>query len=462
MPPHPHTHWRDAQAWKSFGLEMSTPSDETCKMFDATLTQMVNHYDDEALGGMEKCLERMLTADPEFVLGLAMKNAFASKHVYQDFTHAKEVYRMMEIASLPHVNKRERNHAIAVKLLSEGKSKAASLVWEDILVEHPTDILAAKFLHDTYILNGNSLGLRHSCAGVVPYWKPDMPFYGDMLSMYAFGLEETNTFTEAEKYAQKALEINRHDTWATHCIAHINEMTGEARKGVKFMEQTENNWNDDGLQCHNYWHWALHYFEMGEFETAVSLLDKQILPTMSKNKSWFSLTDAASLCFRLEAEGYDIGKRWSSCRDVASEHLDHHMMSYADFHVLMSFVRGGDKELTDRMISGIKETIRNDEGDIAVDYKELTLPVMEALMAFDEGEYDTAVTIMRPLKYQMSRIGGSNAQRDVFNLLTIHAGIRSKSPESQKYASNLLMERKQLKAESPLAERLLQRIVLAH
>ncbi|WAR17297.1 TTC38-like protein [Mya arenaria] len=104
------------------------------------------------------------------VLGLAMKNAFASKHVYQDFTHAKEVYRMMEIASLPH-----------------------------------------------------------------------------------------------------ALEINRHDTWATHCIAHINEMTGEARKGVKFMEQTENNWN--------------------------------ILPTMSKNKSWFSLTDAASLCFRLEAEG---------------------------------------------------------------------------------------------------------------------------------------------------------------
>uniref|UniRef100_A0A671ELD3 Tetratricopeptide repeat domain 38 n=1 Tax=Rhinolophus ferrumequinum TaxID=59479 RepID=A0A671ELD3_RHIFE len=30
---------RDCQAWKDAGLPLSTPSNEACKLFDATLTQ---------------------------------------------------------------------------------------------------------------------------------------------------------------------------------------------------------------------------------------------------------------------------------------------------------------------------------------------------------------------------------------------------------------------------------------
>jgi hypothetical protein len=58
------------------------------------------------------------------------------------------------------------------------KLDKASDVWEDILVENPMDMMSLKFLHDIYVVNGGSQGLRDSCARVLPYWKPDTPFYG--------------------------------------------------------------------------------------------------------------------------------------------------------------------------------------------------------------------------------------------------------------------------------------------
>lgn len=55
-------------------------------------------------------------------------------------------------------------------------SKACD-VWEDILVDHPTDMLALKFSHDGYFYTGAKAQLRDSVARVLPYWKPHMPFF---------------------------------------------------------------------------------------------------------------------------------------------------------------------------------------------------------------------------------------------------------------------------------------------
>ena len=41
----------------------------------------------------------------------------------------------------------------------------------------------------------------------------------------------------------QALDINRHDAWACHAVAHCKEMTGKYEKGIKFMADTENDWS---------------------------------------------------------------------------------------------------------------------------------------------------------------------------------------------------------------------------
>lgn len=69
-------------------------------------------------------------------------------------------------------------YLIFVDISYYSKFNDACFLWEDILLEHPTDLLSIKMLHDIYLVNGNSYGLRDSIARVAPYWTADMPLYG--------------------------------------------------------------------------------------------------------------------------------------------------------------------------------------------------------------------------------------------------------------------------------------------
>lgn len=462
MPPHPHCHWRGTKDWLDFGLEMSTTSDEAAKLFDAALTQAVNHFDDESVGGLEGCLKKMKETDPEFVLGHALRLGLVGSHVNKDVKYAQEIYKMAELAQKEHVKPWERQHAHAVQLFAEGKIDAASDQWEEILIEHPRDMMSLRFLHDMYIYNGQSKRLRDSLGRVVSQWTPSTPFYGDFLGMYAFGLEETNFYTEAEATARKALEVNRYDAWAAHAISHCKEMTGGFEDGIKFMGETENTWSDNGLGCHNYWHWALYYVEKGEFETALGILDSQVFPRMKKSRTNFSVTDAAALMFRLQAEGVDLGNRWDDVLDVAQPHMRDHIWSFTDLNVFMTLLGAKRHDLANQMLNSLRDYSKNGTGDIQNVYDDVTVPVMEAVQAYDSGDFDKTVDIMKPLRYEVQRVGGSHAQRDVFHLLTIHAAIKSKRPENHRYANHLLQERKSYKGDTPLINRLTEKLILCH
>ena len=54
---------------------------------------------------------------------------------------------------------------------------SAVTTWENILLEHPTDMLAVKFSHDSYFYLGQGPQMRDSIARVLPHWKPTVPLY---------------------------------------------------------------------------------------------------------------------------------------------------------------------------------------------------------------------------------------------------------------------------------------------
>ena len=54
----------------------------------------------------------------------------------------------------------------------------ACLIWEDILVHTPLDMLALKFAHDAYFYLGYQPQMRDSIARTLPHWKPELPLYG--------------------------------------------------------------------------------------------------------------------------------------------------------------------------------------------------------------------------------------------------------------------------------------------
>ncbi|KAK2165467.1 hypothetical protein NP493_1363g00003, partial [Ridgeia piscesae] len=54
----------------------------------------------------------------------------------------------------------------------------ATDIWEDILVDHPLDMLALTFAHDSYFYLCFQPQMRDSIARVMPQWTTDMPHYG--------------------------------------------------------------------------------------------------------------------------------------------------------------------------------------------------------------------------------------------------------------------------------------------
>lgn len=67
--------------------------------------------------------------------------------------------------------KREKHHLEAVRLFASGDPVGATLEWEKILIEHPTDIHALRMALDSYFWRGVQREMRDSVARVLPFWQ---------------------------------------------------------------------------------------------------------------------------------------------------------------------------------------------------------------------------------------------------------------------------------------------------
>uniref|UniRef100_A0A8C8M567 Tetratricopeptide repeat protein 38 n=1 Tax=Oncorhynchus tshawytscha TaxID=74940 RepID=A0A8C8M567_ONCTS len=431
--------FRDCQAWRAEGLPLSTSSNEACKMYDAILTQYVTWRNDENLGGVEGCMSAVKSADPDFVMGhvisTGMELVGTGSSVLLNERLASAVKRTVELGQIQQdITTRERLHVRAMEHFSKGNFPKACDVWEEILVEHPTDLLALKFAHDGFFYLGAQIQMRDSVARVLPHWKPHMPLYSYLKGLYSFGLLETHFYDQAEKIAKEGLALTPEDAWCVHSVAHVYEMKAEVEKGLKFMESTEKDW-------------------------AVSRRGRA-------SGAMLDTVDACSLLYRLEMEGVCVKDRWRELQQLTEPHTDDHVLLFNDLHFLMSSLgakESGGAAQSQRLLEGLRERANVPEEN----YQHLLagsvgLPMCQALLEYDQGNYSRAVELLQPIRYRMMEIGGSDAQRDVFNLLLIHAAMKSGVTHHQKLARCLLVEREATKPNSPLTDRLIQRAHVLH
>ncbi|CAH1783936.1 unnamed protein product [Owenia fusiformis] len=462
-----HTSWRDCKEWKDTGLGLSTTSNDAAKLYDAVLTQYVSWYDEPSVGGIEESCSKMLTSDPKFVMGHVLCNGLdlmgTGRSTQLDQEFAKSLQDMSILAESSNLTQREIKHVNAVKLWSDGFYADACNTWEDIMVENPLDMLAVKFAHDAYFYLGYQPQMRDSIARVLPHWKQEMPLYGYLMGMYSFGLCETNMFAKAEKVARKGLDINSRDAWSTHSMAHVLEMTGRHDDGVAFMSSTVNDWSPCGmLACHNFWHWAVYHIEKGEPSGAMDIFDSEIGPRCIKSGAMLDIVDASSMLTRLSFEGVPVGDRWREVYETCKPHQKDHILAFNDAHVLMSCFGANESKAANEMLDSLREYASSGCGTNCDVSKEVGLAICEAIAAYNNEEYDKAVDLMINKRYQIVKIGGSNAQRDVFSQFIIHCALKSSKKEHNTLARHLLVERKANRENSPLTDRLIARAVALH
>uniref|UniRef100_A0A8C3A2C2 Tetratricopeptide repeat protein 38 n=1 Tax=Cyclopterus lumpus TaxID=8103 RepID=A0A8C3A2C2_CYCLU len=456
------------QAWIAEGLPLSTSSNEACKLYDAILTQYVKWRNDETVGGFEGCFSAIQAADPNFVMGhvittgLELMSTASSPRLNESLASA--VRRTVELATSQVLSPRERLHVKAIEHYSHGRFTKACDVWEYILVDHPTDLLALKFAHDGYFYVGAQAHLRDSVARVLPHWKPHTPLFSYLKGMYSFGLLETRAYDQAEKVAMEGLALTPDDAWSVHAVAHVYEMKAEVDKGLKFMESREKDWQvSDVLASHNYWHWALYFIEKGQYEAALQIFDSQVFRRCKTTGSMLDTVDASSMLCRLEMEGVCVQDRWRELLQVTRPHTDDHVTLFNDLHFLMVSLGAKESGTSQRLLEGLQELAKepgdNQQHQLA---RTTGVSMCQALMEYDQGHYDRTVELLYPLRYRVVNIGGSDAQRDVFNQLLIHAAVKSENKHHQKLGRCLLMERDAMRPNSLLTDRLMQRALALH
>ncbi|XP_014780199.1 tetratricopeptide repeat protein 38 [Octopus bimaculoides] len=451
--------WRDKQAWKTFGIDLSSPSDEACKLFDINLNQLVRFCNDEAFGGIATTTTKMFEADPDFIMGHVFQKGLAilspNQNLLGNSSFQEEVKKLKALSKTATVTPWEALHVDAIECGAKGDLLGACKIWQDILVETPLDILALKLSQFANYFLGKTPQLLHSVASVLSHWTPSVPNHGYVHGMMAFGLEENNMYEEAEKEAAQSLSINKTDIWASHAKGHVWEMQGEFEKGIDYFDKTEKDWSScDMLTYHVYWHWAVYHIERGDYSSAMEIYKKGFHPDVS---GFLAIKDAASLLYRLGLEDIDCSKEWKAVFNLCHSHMEDHFFIFQDIHILMALLSADEmkmaQEFTHSMTSGSVPTSKYFQKIV----KEVGKAVCEALVAYKEGDYADVVELLMPIQFQLREVGGSNAQRDVLNLLLIVSAMKSPREHHQKLARYLLNERKTLRKNSPLTDRLILR-----
>ncbi len=383
-------------------------------------------------------LRSALARDPDFALGGV---AIAALHMIGGFRgdhpHVTSALGAAETA-IARASEREHIHLAAAKAWARGQYSQAIMRWEQILADHPTDALALRLVQDAYFFLGRSAAIRDCAERVMSAWERDNPLSSFVLGLYAFGLEETGDLQRAEDVGREALSRNPRDAWATHALAHVMETENRHEEGVRFLKSTRADWAPAHFMAHhNGWHLALFLIEQGRFEEILADYDRFTAAKLADDAT-LDRVDAASLLWRLELAGSDVGDRWAPVAEQWMSHVDDHLLAFNDLHCAFAAARSPDPDHAARLQRSLDDYERTGSGENRQVTSEIGHRLIDGVLAFAAEDYRRAVEAILPIRKETARIGGSNAQRDVINLTLIAAAERS---GQRSLASELIAER---------------------
>lgn len=322
------------------------------------------------------------------------------------------------------------------------------------LVERePLDALAIKVAHSLQFMLGQSAGMRASLEAALPAWREDIPDSGYILGCYGFALEETGDYRAGEVSGRRGVAMAPDDAWGWHAVAHVMEMQGRAREGIAWLGGFEDRLpNVNNFGYHVYWHKALFHLELGDLEQVFRLYDTAIRE--NRTDDFRDIANAASLLMRLTFDGVDVGDRWEELADLAAGHLDDHQLTFADAHYAMALAGAGRRDALADMIKAV-EAAGEGDGHGARMMRRFALPLVKGAAAFGAGDFSAAQETLAAVRSSLGEIGGSHAQRDVFEQMLIESALRAGNRGA---ASGLLHERLGRRPGNGWAQRRLERI----
>ena len=370
-------------------------------------------------------LGAVLQSNPDFAMGHAARGLFSLMMGRAELTAtAREALSACHVAkSRAPVQMREQAWIDALQHWLEGRPTQSVAEMEKVLAAHPVDTLSAKVSHAIRFILGDAAGMRRSVERVLSAHEDGHALRGFLLGCHAFTLEETGEYDAAERAGRAGLELAPDDAWGLHAVAHVYDMTARPDSGIALIENNTGAWDHcNNFRYHVWWHKALLHVDRGELDVALGLYDAQI--RADKTDDYRDISNATSLLVRLELDGVDVGARWEELADLAEARTEDGCVVFADLHYMLALTGADRTGAQNDMMQRFARDAAKD-GDMPQRYAVPGQAALSGLNAFAEGRYDTAFADLALARPDMQQIGGSHAQRDVFERITIDAGLRA-------------------------------------
>ncbi len=390
-------------------------------------------------------LKETFAQDPNMPMAHVVKGYFGK------FFAASKMDQMAEaaladakrIAAEGTVTAQESLHIRALDTWSAGDMVGAVALWEEILIDHPTDAMAVKLAQYHLFYFGDGPAMRDSLARVMFAWNENLPGYGFILGSYAFALEEAGAYDKAEETGRRAVDINPADIWGAHAVAHVLEMQCRPAEGEAFMRALEPNWSSiHNFKHHAQWHRALFMLDLGRFEDALTQYDEKVWTEIAGD--YLDISNGVSMLWRMQEEGLDVGDRWRVLADLSEERMHEQNLAFADAHFLPALLNDGRRDKAIEMRAAMETYADKGETQSRVT-RDVGLAIADAFLAMDAGKPGDAVERLYPVRGRIWHLGGSKAQRDFFDRLLVRAALAA---GNTKIARHVLSERLEKQAEA--------------
>lgn len=402
-------------------------------------------------------LTAVLTAAPEFALAHAIKGLsilmLGRRELLPAAQTALRDARAHYEAALP----RERQYVEALADWLNGRPSQSIARMEDVLARHPQDTLAMKLSHGIRFILGDAAGMRASIERLLPAYAPDHAGRGYLLGCHAFALEETGEYERAANAGRQALWMAPDDAWGLHAVAHVHDMTGNAQAGLDWLEGREEAWaHCNNFRYHVWWHKALMYLDLGQMDQALALYDSEV--RKDRTDDYRDISNATSLLVRLELEGIDVGPRWQELSELCANRTEDGSLIFADLHYLLA-LSGHRPQDAQRLVQRIHADAANPHSEAHQRMARPGCAAADGLEAFGDGNYHTAFAHLSAARPSLQLAGGSHAQRDVFERITIDAGLRAGQLDA---VEAILDDRRALRGGAEDNYALARRALIAH
>ncbi|RKK04401.1 tetratricopeptide repeat protein [Pseudoroseomonas wenyumeiae] len=401
------------------GLPLSTASDVAAERYREGVDLLLS-----AWPGAAEALDEAAAADPDFALAHAAR---ARLHAIRaEPAQARARIAAAAEAAARSGTDRERSHVEVLSLVIHGQPARAlerALAHADAW---PRDVLVLSLPLGAFGLFAFSGMADHDQARVDLCERHARHFGEDdwwFLTYRGWAHAENGAAGLGRDLAQRAFDLRRANANAVHALSHAMFEGGAGEDADRLIAGWLPGYDRGGtLHGHIAWHAALVALERGDAGRALAIYADHVQPSASAGMAVNVMSDAASLLWRLRSYGHTVPEGlWEAAAAYAAPVFPQAGFAFADVHMALLAAATGDKAGVEQRATALTRLV--EAGSLAAG--PVVPAICRAALAFVEGDYAVCAGILEPVAGEVTRIGGSGAQREVIEDTLILALMRS-------------------------------------